>query len=271
MLFFPLFYLISMKQVLTMSNQPRGADVWIIRYSNYYRNYLYSLYPFKMTLMFNPWTNLPKSEPYLLDSDKKQIFEFNKKVTDAKYKIHYEILPEPFLGNPKAKVVLLNLNPGFDIEDLSFHQNNEYFIKKCRDNLLHKASEYPFYLLDPKLSTSPGHKWWSGKLKDLIEECSLKKVANDICCIEFFPYHSIKFKKNKNIIESQNYSFYLVEKAIDRNALIIIMRAKDKWTETLPKLKKYKYYSLNSCQNVKVSRKNLSETKGFDNIIELLT
>ena len=48
----------------------------------------------------------------MLREDADEIERFNAK---ARYDhaFHLDLIPEPFIGNPAAPVVLLNLNPGF--------------------------------------------------------------------------------------------------------------------------------------------------------------
>jgi hypothetical protein len=70
--------------------------------------------------MDNPWRNLSREQPFVLEGDKSRILLFNNKVKDE-HKIHLELLPEPYLGNPESEIVLLNLNPGFSIDDFKFH------------------------------------------------------------------------------------------------------------------------------------------------------
>ena len=60
--------------------------------------------------MNNPWRHLPDIPPFVLDSDRRAIEEFNASAS-ADTHVHLDLLPEPFLGNKDAPVVLLNLNP----------------------------------------------------------------------------------------------------------------------------------------------------------------
>jgi hypothetical protein len=225
--------------------------------------------------MKNPWKHLPKTQPYLLKTDRDIIELFNKKNKGKDCMIKSELLPEPYLGKINAEIILLNLNPGFSESDKEFHQNNRYFREICRKNLFHKDFEYSFYLLDPKISDSPGHKWWidekKGRLRKLLEISDSKTIANKICCIEYFPYHSKKFKKIKEPLPSQKYTFYLVKKAIERKATIIIMRSKNLWFDAVPELKNYKtIYILKSPQNVVLSEHNCPK-KSFNLIEKILT
>jgi hypothetical protein len=213
-------------------------------------------------LVDNPWLDLPEEEPFVLESDKPNIADFNR-AAGTDYLIHTELMPEPFLGNPQADIVLLNLNPGFNDRDPSFHHGDPYFIESLRGNLVHRDQKYPFFLLDPKNSASPGFGWWSQKLKPWIREFGLAAVASRVLCVEFFPYHSRKYKRMRSILPSQQYSFHLVKEAVKRNAAIIIMRQRKRWLEQIPWLAAYDYSILNSAQNCTISSNNLQR---FDDI-----
>lgn len=62
--------------------------------------------------MENPWRKLPEAAPFVLVCDQQRICDFNA-IAKKEHKIHVEVLPEPYTGNPEAPVLLLNLNPGF--------------------------------------------------------------------------------------------------------------------------------------------------------------
>lgn len=219
--------------------------------------------------MENPWIKLPISVPYFLPDEQQLIQYFNASVSES-HCIRPELMPEPFLGDINAPIVLLNLNPGFDDREIPFHNQNEYFIHRCRDNLLHKPGEYPFYLLDPGISESLGHKWWIKRLRDPIKVAGLWKVANKLFCVEYFPYHSKRFRSINRILDSQRYSFSLVETALQRNALVIIMRGKRLWVEAIPELIRYpKLFQLRNPRNVDVSQGNCPD--GYQELTRILT
>ena len=135
--------------------------------------------------MLNPWNKLPTTPPYILDIDKSLVENYKAKFNEDT-ELHFELLPEPFLGNPLAPVVLLNLNPGY----ITFHQEPK-FIKLSRANLNHQLLEYPIFLLNPSLS-APGRYYWEKKLGSLIRNAIKEVVANNVLCVEYFPYHSKK-------------------------------------------------------------------------------
>lgn len=218
----------------------------------------------------NPWESLNNNRPFVLASDIQIIEDHNNNPkTNENHKIHTELYPEPFLGNPDADVVLLNLNPGFSPDDSNFHQSNEYFIQQARKNLLHK-SDHGFYLLDEKIKEAPGYTWWNNKLKALIEKCGREQVAQNLLCVELFPYHSKKFKKIAPL-KSQKYAFNLLKKAIKRNAIIIIMRSEELWIESVPEIKiaieRKQCSSLKNPQSVYLTKGNLPEGV-FDQLIK---
>jgi hypothetical protein len=214
----------------------------------------------------NPWLKLPREAPYVLSDDHALVMEFNLRATQES-QIRLGLLPEPFLGNPLAPVVLLGLNPGFNESDQRFH-DNPVFAKRSKGNLLHDLSEeFPFYLLDPELSESPGHKWWNKHLGPLIEKTNISSVARGVLCIEFFPYHSKKFGYRKAVLSSQMYNFQLVRNAIERNAVIILMRGERFWRDQVPELEG-RCYRLNSVQNVTISPKNCAG--GFEKAVQAL-
>jgi hypothetical protein len=160
------------------------------------------------------------------------------------------------------------LNPGFATTDYPFHKENAYFIDICRKNLAHAPTDYPFYLLDPQIADAPGAKWWSQRLKRLIQASDRKTVAQNILVVELFPYHSESFGF-KGILPSQHYSFHLVRAAIARNAVIIQMRSQRQWFEVIPELRSYSnYFMLNNVQQVYVTPNNCPE--GYPHILEVL-
>jgi hypothetical protein len=62
----------------------------------------------------NPWCHLPDEAPFVLPGDKERIDEFNERVgaTSKSFLQITKLLPEPFIGDPNAPVVLLSNNPG---------------------------------------------------------------------------------------------------------------------------------------------------------------
>ena len=226
-----------------------------------------------MTGPANPWHSLPHQPPYVLPDDKHAIDQFNL-AAKTEYRIRLEIFPEPYLGQPEAPVVVLNYNPGFKDRDLVHHQK-ALFAHRSRENLLHVDVMHPFYLLDPTLAPIADRTdWWDRKLRWFLEDPRLGdspearrfKVANEVLCVEFFPYHSVAFDHRKLSVPSQKYSFALVKMAIQRKA-VILMRGWKHWLTAVPELGGYAYEP-NSLQNAAFSPNNF--LGGYEAAIEAL-
>jgi len=213
--------------------------------------------------MTNPWLDTPADAPFVVASDRDAVSKFNATANCASH-IHTELLPEPYLGRPDAPVLLLNLNPGYDPGDLEQHTDS-YFGGKCRSNLSHEASDYPFYLLDPKVE-GPGRHWWRRRLKAPLADCGDHAVSQNVFCVEFFPYHSREFHHHRLRLDSQAYGFSLVRAAVTRGALMVVMRSKKLWFEAVPELENYPtLFELRNVRTPAVSPKNCPD--GYEAII----
>lgn len=210
--------------------------------------------------MLSPWSNLPLAEPFVLKEDEPILRLFNASLRE-KYRedqqIHLEVFPEPYSGNPQAKIVLLNLNPGYYPRNKEFGGGTADFLRMWRANLAHEPQEYPFYHLHPRLKGSPGEVYYRLKFKAPINEFGEKRVAEEFFVVEYFPYTTKRGVGNISCIPSQEYGFYLVREAMKRNAIIIQLRSKQRWQEMIPELKTYsRYYELRSVQNTAITEKN---------------
>ena len=202
----------------------------------------------------NPWNALPASAPFVLPSDAREIQQFNARAA-FEHLIHLEIVPEPFLGNPSAPVVLLNLNPGFVDTDRTVHLD-PVFNAAAIANLEHRHPSYPFYLLDPAFP-SPGQDWWKRKLRVLIDNAGLRSVANNVFVVEIHGYHSRRFAPTLRL-PSQAYTRRLVLDAIARNAKLIVMRGRRPWESLVPELSAARSLAfVRNVQNPTISPGNL--------------
>lgn len=203
----------------------------------------------------NPWENLPTVAPYILPEDLK-VIESHKNFIG----LRLDTLPEPLVGGlDNAKVVFLALNPGFTDSDVDVNMQLEQFINDCRKNLKDPFKS-DFYYFTGGLEETGGYKWWSSKLKPLINhgitEETLKKK---IMMVEYFPYHSVNYRHIGRFTPSQLFSFEIVKEAIKRNKIIVIMRSRVLWEQAVPELAGYPFMTLNSAQNVVISPKNIGE------------
>ncbi len=214
----------------------------------------------------NPWIKLPTKEPYILEEDS-NVIESHKNFIG----LRLDTLPEPLVGGlDNAKVIFLALNPGFTDSDVDINMKLARFINGCRTNL-NDPYKSDFYYFAGGLEETGGYKWWSAKLKPLIQQGITEEVLKKkIMMIEYFPYHSVNYKHIGRYTPSQLYSFELVREAIRKNKTIVIMRSRNLWIEAVPELADYSYMTLSSAQNVVISPKNIGELNFKVLISELL-
>lgn len=196
----------------------------------------------------NPWLQLPAAAPYVLPQDHAQIEAFNQRYPDDEWRIRLNLPPVPFLGHPDAPIVLLNLNPGFDEAD-NERQNTPYYSEASRRCYAHEKTERPFFFFDEKIEgepygEGPGYRWWQKRVKGLkaldarFDDALLSRA---FLCVEYFPYRSKAYRPlpRQQTLDSQQYGFELVRRAMERNALIIVMRRKRQWCEKVERLTDY--------------------------------
>jgi hypothetical protein len=166
----------------------------------------------------NPWLRLPAQPPFVLPEDEENIHKFNAGAPEN-YRIQIsDFLPEPFVGDPTSPVLLLSNNPG--ISKHSDYRKQPELMTRIRDCISLKKTACPFFYLAPDYP-SP---WWRQKLKCLVQRFGDDVVARSVCNVVFFPYVSKKFKHVRCQLESQQFTFSLVSKAIERGAMIVLMR-----------------------------------------------
>lgn len=171
-------------------------------------------------IMENPWTNI-SWDNLIADCDKAILKNLPEK---RRSEIQTSTLPEPFIGNPNSNVILLNMNPGE--EDKKFYRS-ETWLKKMQATLRHETETFMWLeeeITDNNGQVHGGCKWWQKKTRIMRE----MKLPANFFVLEFFPYHSKKgiiFPK----LPSDKYRNLLLAEAIEKEKLIVIMRARSKW------------------------------------------
>ena len=214
----------------------------------------------------NPWHRLPHRPPFVLPEDKAAVQDFNDRASeDNKLRID-DILPEPFVGDPNAPVVLLGNNPGFKAERVPYKLEPR-FLSRLRNNLLHQTSDYPFVFFAPDIH--PSHKeWWNRKLKELLRFGD-RVLARSILAVEHFPYPSRRYGGSRIHLPSQEYNFFLVQKAMDRGAVIVLTRGHRRWLKAVPALNGYEgLCKLRNAQAGSVSPRNCERFQEIVRAIE---
>ena len=228
--------------------------------------------------MQNPWLELKDKKPYILDSDKKIIDDFNKRADESK-KIRVNNITTPFIGDfSMAKILLLQLNPGSEIPPgLEPTEDHEFLIYKSLkndflNNIQHKKMKYPFFWLNPEYRMTGGFKYWVRMFSSHIKNRGdYLKITNKVCCVQYFPYHSKKYGPINQIIKSQEYNFYLVKDFIKKpGRLVILMRAEKEWLKAVPELNRAGFLRLKSTHNPVLTKNNFKKDKDFERFVGLL-
>ena len=221
--------------------------------------------------MMNPWSQLPTDAPHVLQRDLPIVEKFNEHYAhNPDIKIQSHLLPEPFIGDPSARVYLLNLNPGYSPEDDDWHRNPVYRTAII-ENLSHRTAAFPFYFLDLRLKDAPGSAWWRRRSRWWIRDVGIEALARNLFCAELFPYHSRRYRRvpkgmsPDGLVPSSGYAHRLVREAIRTHRSIVAMRAFRAWCELIPELGDYsKLFRIGNPQNVSLSPNNL---KGYDQLV----
>ncbi len=210
--------------------------------------------------MINPWFALPTAGPFVLPEDSAAVDAFNARLpARSPCRIDVEaVIPEPFVGAVlTAPVIVLQLNPGSDETNAAAHAVPEFRVALLA-NLRHELTDWPFYFLHPRFRVSqPGGRWWTGKTRKLAEVVPLKRLAERLAVVEWFPYKSPRYRLGCTV-RSQEYGFSLVSDAMRRGALIVISRSHALWRKSVPALQDYRrQLTLASVQNVALTPNNL--------------
>jgi hypothetical protein len=219
----------------------------------------------------NPWLEIGDRAPFVLPADAAPIERFNRTARSA-HLIHLQAPPEPFVGNPTAGVVLLNLNPRFDHAGIVVRASLPRFVPLSLANLRHASHDCPFFLLHPDLDGDRGQAWWKLILGRLIRDRGLERVARGVLVVELFPYRTEKFTRRLPSLASQAYGFDLVRLAVERDAIVVVMRGELQWLEAVPALREARLppTTLRNRQRPFLSPGNLSD-ETYARILESLS
>jgi hypothetical protein len=192
----------------------------------------------------NPWKEVPSEPPYVPPSDLGRVTSHNlsilRRPNPDDERLHTELLPNPYGGDPDAPVVLLMSHPGFSEDDHIAHESST-FHAATRANLLHEPTDWPLYALNPDFQGTPAWDWWTNFTNPLARRVGAETVARRVFYLQLSPYHS---KKGVIQAPSRLYTRDLLEAALARHALVVGLLAKRDWTEFVPGLAGYGRYSI---------------------------
>jgi hypothetical protein len=150
------------------------------------------------------------------------------------------------------------LNPGFSEQDIR-DQTAPVFSAAVRSALALEPTAR-FWPLLPGLEGSSAAHWWKPRLAPLVAALGpdgAEVVRTHMSDIEYFPYHSVNWRSPPRL-PSQDFAFGLVQRAIDRGAVIVVMRGWKRWCAAVPGLSDYPHgYQNPNPRQATVSRPNI--------------
>lgn len=270
--------------------------------------------------MKNPWKQIYKGkrsgEDFIVaEADKAYIEKFlesenyNLNLKEENYKLHFNMMPQQFIGDiSKAKVIFLSNNPRYNEDYLDQYLHTDGYKKIVEDNLK-LATSTKFHAFD--LSVGKRGNYWSDIFKAWFPEKITEKIrlnelkvnrpeefgekeellnnkldnffTENIAIADFFPYYSIKFDRkceklaNNDYLPSQKFVFETLRERIKNEndeMVVILLRGQSLWHSAIPELKGYKNrYHITNYRNPSVKPEfilDLSENHVKEKIEQLL-
>lgn len=222
--------------------------------------------------MDNPWLQITKDD-FIPDVDKDKVKDFDDRRRVEHTKIHMELPPEPYAGRKDAPVVLLALRPSYHPLDHIYMCDNADFAASMQRTRAFEKQDYPFYHLNEKYPENPGLKFWEKRLKAPIKKLGYRACSQGFLLLQLFPYKTKAKINGKKLSSSFSFTCTLLQKAIERNAIIIPMYGRKKWEENISKLSSYeRYFTFDEKHNLKriISSKHFPNGK-YEQIIAAIS
>lgn len=207
---------------------------------------------------------------------------FNKTLKSANHHLDLSLYPEPFAGNPKAKVYLLSGNPGWSASDNLLMMTNQLVWDSMMQHsynpipsIIHSPT---MYWLDTDWKSNikkvidikgnlydGGFIWWERITSHLRNEENIQDLHLKLFNIDYHPYHSqnVKIDSIINSLPSKACVDEIIKDAFnDKDRIFVILRCKTEWEKRLTsilgvsKLPSNVIY-LNSPQNVCLTPGNM--------------
>lgn len=185
----------------------------------------------------NPWRTVRHDPPFVALADQPHIEVFVE-AYEKDWKLDTTVPPDPWLGCWDAPVVLLQMNPSLGHGDDTAYTRHDVRSLNRR-NLIDEAGTLPHYWLDPALSALYAGRWWNSRLAALIRECGLDAVRERLLVLEFHGYHASKHAPLPITLDSQRFTFSLLEDALERGAVVVMNRALLPWKVAVPALNRH--------------------------------
>ncbi len=94
-------------------------------------------------------------------------------------------------------------------------------------------------------------------------------LAAQLLCLEWMPYHSQTFGATRLRLPSRDYTRSLALESIKKDALFVLMRARELWLELVPELTTANVIELKNARRTYVSTGNMADE--FDEVAGRIT
>jgi hypothetical protein len=219
----------------------------------------------------NPWVRLPRSEPFVLAEDALYLDAWNRANDDRPgVCVDLDRPAEPFMGLHAAGLVVLQANPRSGSDD-----HLAWDVPGLADRAVESAGApggQPFFWLADDLQDTPGGRWWRRCLSGVLEVCPAGVLASQVLAVEFHGYHSRNWQALPVTLLSQQFGFGLVQDAVGRGAVIVVLRAWREWQVAVPALSCYAgVVQVSSHRRALVSQGNVKTVDDWQRIVGALS
>jgi hypothetical protein len=178
--------------------------------------------------------------PFVVRDDRPYIDAFNATLKQSDPgRICLDLPPCPFHGHHDSPLVVLLGNPLWKSGTLSAYEDHAW--TQAALDELHSERGARFYALDEEWAKELGGIWWRQCLAGLHKAgLSYELLAEKVMSVDFHGYYSERRGYLPVTLPSQHFGFHLVRAAIDRRAIIVLIRAKREWSVAVPGLASYR-------------------------------
>ncbi|OIV39457.1 hypothetical protein BIV57_01080 [Mangrovactinospora gilvigrisea] len=219
----------------------------------------------------NPWQQLGDRAPFVVPADRPHLQAFNAALSESRrgpYGLDVSLPPEPHLGLHDAPLVILLANPGRSEADDAQYARAEVRARTLAGITAPKGTPHPW--LAPDVAAEPGGRWWRRTLAALLPlGHTYRELASKVLAVQFHGYHSPAWHSLPITLPSQAFGFGLVEKAVERGAVIVLLRPRMDWSVAVPGLGSYARLLRVRSRSTAISPGNLGEA-GFKMVADAL-
>jgi hypothetical protein len=142
-------------------------------------------------------------------------------------------------GLHSAPLVVLSRNPRFSAESVEEELRPDRCALLIANLKTEGGARHPG--LAPEFVGGLGGKWWADCFRGVTKtlSCSLETLADKVLAVEVHAYRSVSWTSLPVTLPSSWFGFELVTKAMEREAVIVVLRGRKDWEVAVPGLRTY--------------------------------